>query len=161
MTYDFRSMHEVLNDVLNTAGTESLNVSLLLAGSPVNSTTPVPVSETGTTITVFSASIAKDGTRTGAIALDGRAPIRLLIPSTWAGTAAIVHVDVSDDGVAYYPLWSASTAYTVSVLAGKASVVDPTTIYGAGYIRLVGTQARGTAAAQSTAVTVGVVARLI
>ena len=110
---------------------------------------------------IYTGAIAKNGTRTGAIALDGRAPIRLLIPSGWAGTAAIVHVDVSDDGATYYPLWAAGTAYTVNVAAGKASVVDPTKFYGVGYVRLVGTQARGTAAAQSTAVSVGVVARLI
>jgi len=110
---------------------------------------------------IYTGAIVATGTRTGALFLDGRAPIRLLVPSGWAGTAAIVHVDVSDDGAAYYPLWAAGTAYTVNVAAGKASVVDPTKFYGVGHIRLVGTTARGTAAAQSTAVTVGVVARLI
>ena len=97
----------------------------------------------------------------GTIEIGGLAPIRLLVGSKWASTAPIVHVQVSEDGTTYYPLWAAGTAYTVAVRAGKASVVDPTKFYGVGYIRLVGTTAKGTATAQSTGVSVGVVARLI
>ena len=110
---------------------------------------------------IYTGAIVATGTRTGALFLDGRAPIRLLVPSGWAGTAAIVHVAVSDDGATYYPLWAAGTAYTVNVSAGKASVVDPTKFYGVSHIRLVGTTARGTASAQSAATTLGIVAQVI
>lgn len=97
----------------------------------------------------------------GQIGLGGLAPIRLLVGSKWAGTAPIVHVEVSEDGTTYYPLWASGTAYTVAVKAGKASVVDPTKFYGVKYIRLVGTRARGTAEAQSAATTLGIVAKVM
>lgn len=110
----------------------------------------------------YTLSIAATATR-GACSIGNRAPIRLLIPSTWATTAAIVHVETSEDGTTYYPLWDSAnnTAYTVVTNTGKASIVDPTKFHGVAYIRLIGTQARGTAFAQATAVTVSVVAMKI
>jgi hypothetical protein len=161
MTYDFRSMHEILNDVLNTAGTESLNVSLLLAGNPVNSTTPVPVSDTGAEITVLTATIVKNGTQSDGAFLDGRAPIRLIMPAGFKSTSAIVKFRTSEDGVTYAPFWSAGTAYTVAVQKSQAVRVDPTAFWGVGYIKLSGTQARGTAVTQGTICPISVVARLI
>ena len=112
-------------------------------------------------IDIFSAPIVATGTRTASVDLDGRAPIRLLMPAGWATTAAIVHFDISDDGTTYYRLWSAGTAYTVTTVKSKASPVDPEKFWGCKYLRLVGTRARGTAEAQTTACVVGIVARLI
>ena len=66
-----------------------------------------------------------------------------------------------DGGATYYPLWEWGTVYVVNVAAGKASVVDPTRFAGVGYIRLTGTSIQGTPAPQTTAVSIGIVARLI
>jgi len=112
-------------------------------------------------IDVYSAAIVKTGTQCAAVNLDGRSPVRLLMPAGWATTAAILHVDMSDDGVTYRELWSAGTAYTVAVKASQAVRVDPQMFGGVNYIRLLGTQVRGTAVAQSTQGIVGIVARLI
>ncbi len=89
------------------------------------------------------------------------APVRLVVGPGWAASAAIVHFRVSEDGTTYYPLWASGTAYTVAVSASQASVVDPTKFYGVHSIRIVGTRARGTAAGQTTACTVGIVAQRI
>jgi hypothetical protein len=110
---------------------------------------------------IYTGAIVATGTRTGALFLNGRAPIRLIMPALWAATAAQVRVQLSEDGVSYLPLWAAGTAYTVAVQKSQAVRIDPETFGGVAYIRLVGTTAKGTAAAQSTAVTVGIVARLI
>ena len=112
-------------------------------------------------IDVFASAVVKNGTQCAAVDLDGRAPVRLLMPAGWAGTAAIVHVDLSDDGTTYRELWNAGTAYTVAVKASQAVRVDPWVFGGCRYVRLVGTTAKGTAAAQSTQGTVGIVARLL
>jgi len=110
---------------------------------------------------VTTVDIVATGTQSSTTYLNGRAPIRLLIPSGWSSTAAIVHFDVCDSGDDYYPLWADGTAYTVAVEADQAVAVDPTKFWGVGYVRLIGTQARGTAVAQTTACTVGIVSRLI
>ena len=112
-------------------------------------------------IDVYSSAIVKTGTQCTAVNLDGRSPIRLLMPAGWATTAALVHFDMSDDGVTYRELWSAGTAYTVAVKASQAVRVDPEVFWGTNYIRLLGTQAKGTAVAQNTQGVVGIVARLI
>ena len=112
-------------------------------------------------IDVYSSAIVKDGTQCAAVNLDGRSPVRLLMSAGWATTAALVHFDMSDDGVTYRELWSAGTAYTVAVKASQAVRVDPEVFWGVNYIRLLGTQAKGTAAAQTTQGVVGIVARLI
>ena len=112
-------------------------------------------------VDIYSSAIIKNGTQCAAVDLDGRAPLRLLMPAGWAGSAAIVHVDLSDDGTTYRELWSAGTAYTVAVSASQAVRVDPWIFGGCRYVRLVGTRARGTAAGQTTQGTVGIVARLL
>ncbi len=106
-------------------------------------------------------AFAATGTQGAAVHLDGRAPIRLLIPSDWSSTAAIVHFDVSETGTSYVPLWVGGTAHTVAVQADQAVRLDPHNFWGVGYVKLIGTQARGTAVAQTTACTVSVVSRLI
>lgn len=110
---------------------------------------------------VYTATIVKNGTRSDGVFLDGRAPVRLIPSAGWSSTAAIVHVELSEDGETYVPLWSVSTAYTVPVVKSQASRVDPEQFWGVAYIRLIGTQARGTAVAQSTGSTISIVARLI
>lgn len=101
------------------------------------------------------------GATRGEMDIGGLAPIRLLGGTGWAASAPIVHIETSEDGATYYPLWASGTAYTVPVVADRANVVDPTKIYGVNYIRLVGTTAKGTAIAQTTACTVSIVARHI
>jgi len=110
---------------------------------------------------VDTVSIIATGTQSTTAYLGGRAPIRLLVPGGWSSTAAIVHFDIADTAGSYYPLWASGTAYTVAAGSGQAVSVDPTKFYGVKYIRLLGTQARGTAVAQTTACTVSVVSRLI
>ena len=112
-------------------------------------------------IDVYASAYVATGTQCAAVDLDGRAPVRLLMPAGWAGTAPVVRVDVSDDGTTYRELWSAGTAYTVAVKASQAVRVDPETFWGCRWIRLVGTSAKGTAVAQTTQGSVGIVARLI
>lgn len=109
---------------------------------------------------LYTLPFAAAATR-GDISIGELSPVRLLVGTGWSSTATIVHVETSEDGVTYYPLWASGTAYTVPVSEGKASVVDPTKFYGVSYIRLIGTRARGTAEAQSTACAVGIVARSI
>ena len=109
---------------------------------------------------LYTLPFAAASTR-GQISIGGLSPVRLLPGTGWSSTAAIVHIEVSEDGTTYYPLWVDGTAYTVAAVAGRASPVDPTKFYGVHSIRLIGTLARGTASAQSTACTVGIVARNI
>ena len=112
-------------------------------------------------IDIYSSAFIKTGTQCAAVDLGGRCPVRLLMPAEWSTTAAIVHVDLSDDGTTYSELWSAGTAYTVAVQPSQAVRLDPYIFTGCRYIRLVGTLARGTAEAQSTHGVVGIVARLL
>jgi len=111
--------------------------------------------------TVKTVSIIATGTQSTVAHLDGKAPIRLLMPADWSSTAVVVHVDVSEDGTTFLPLWDSGTAYTVAVQASQAVAVDPAKFWGVGYIRLLGTTAKGTAVAQTTACEVSVVSRLI
>jgi len=111
--------------------------------------------------TVKTVSIIATGTQSTVARLDGQSPIRLLMPAGWSSTAVVVHVDVSEDGTSFLPLWDGGTAYTVAVEASQAVAVDPTKLWGVGYIRLLGTTAKGTAVAQTTACSVSVVTRLI
>ncbi|MCK9357092.1 MAG: hypothetical protein M0R22_08140 [Dehalococcoidia bacterium] len=110
---------------------------------------------------IYDSAYIATATQGTAVDLEGRSPIRLLMPAGWETTAAIVHIDVSDDGTNYYELWSAGTAYTVAVKKSVAVRVDPEVFWGCQWIRLVGTRARGTAEAQATQGTIGIVARLI
>ena len=110
---------------------------------------------------VYTATIAKNGTQSNAVFLDGRAPIRLIMPAGFKSTSAVVRFRTSEDGVTYAPLWSAGTAYAVAAQKSQAVSVDPTAFWGVGYIKLSGTQARGTAVTQGTIAPIGVVARLI
>lgn len=110
---------------------------------------------------VYDSAYVATGTQSAAVDLEGRSPIRLLMPTGWETTSTIVHIDVSDDGTNYYELWSAGTAYTVAVKKSVAVRVDPAVFWGCQYIRLIGTTARGTAFAQGTQGVVGIVARLI
>lgn len=110
---------------------------------------------------VQTVNLIATGTQSTTANLDGKSPIRLLVGAGWSSTATIVHIDISDDGTTYYPLWASGTAYTVAVQESQAVSVDPTKFWGVGYIRLIGTLARGTAEAQSTACSVGIVTRLI
>ena len=112
-------------------------------------------------IDIYDSAYIATGTQCAAVDLDGRSPIRLLMPTGWETTSVIVHIDVSDDGVTYHELWSAGTAYTVAVKKSVAVRVDPEVFWGCRWVRLVGTTARGTAEAQATHGTVGIVARLI
>lgn len=109
---------------------------------------------------IITASIAEAGTQSGAADLHGLAPIRLIMPSAWKSTAAIVKFNVSDDGENYYPFWSAGTAVTVAVKKSQAVRVDPELFWGVGYIKLTGTQAKGTAVTHP-AVDIKIMARLI
>lgn len=104
----------------------------------------------------YSLPFAANSTR-GDMDIGGLAPIRLLAGTGWSSTATIVHVETSEDGTTYYPLWASGTAYTVPIAEGRASAVDPTKFYAVNHIRLIGTRARGTAEAQSTACAVGIV----
>ena len=111
---------------------------------------------------VYTVNIAADGTRSDAVFLDGRSPVRVYIPSGWASTAAQVRVDVSEDNTTFARLCDRYNAeYSVTAAAGKAHIVEPSDMGGVAYIRLVGTTAAGTAAAQTTAVAVRIVARLV
>jgi hypothetical protein len=112
-------------------------------------------------IKVYDSAYVATATQGTAVDLEGRAPLRLLMPAGWASTSVIVHVDISDDGTTYRELWSAGTAYTVAVKKSQAVRVDPNIFGGCRYVRLVGTTARGTAFAQGTQGVVGIVARLI
>ena len=101
-------------------------------------------------------------TRGGVVNLDGKVPVRLLVPAKWATTAVRVRVRLSQDGTTYYPLYDdigAEKAIVVST--GRAVALDPAVFCGVTYLQLRGTQATGTAAAQSTACRVTVIARLV
>jgi len=112
-------------------------------------------------VDTYNSAFIATGTQCAAVDLGGRCPVRLLMPAEWSTTAAIVHVDLSDDGTTYRELWSAGTAYTVAVQPSRAVRLDPYIFTGCRYIRLVGTLARGTAEAQSTHGVVGIVGRLL
>ena len=112
-------------------------------------------------IRIKTATIVKDGTR-GDVALNGLSPVRVMYPAGWKSTSPIVHVKVSEDGVTFYPLWTtASTAYTMPAVKSRAYQVSPDHFRGVTHIRLVGTQARGTAVTQGTICPISVVCRLI
>ena len=81
----------------------------------------------------------------------------------WETTAARVQVRLSDDGgTTYRKLYDRyGTLYTVVAAASRAVALEPVDMAGVTHIKLLGATAVGTAAAQSTAVTVGVVVRLV
>ena len=112
-------------------------------------------------ITTYSATFAATGTRSTVVNLDGRSPIRLSMPAGWAGTSAHVRVYLSEDGTTYKPLYDRyNVAYSVTAVASRTYILPPSDMAGATYIRLLGTTALGTAAAQTTAGVVTIVARL-
>ena len=101
-------------------------------------------------------------TRGGIVNLDGKVPVRLLIPGTWASTAVRVRVRVSEDGTTYYPLYDdTGNQKSIVVSTGRAVALDPVEFAGVTYLQLRGTQATGTAAAQSAACRITVIARLV
>lgn len=113
-------------------------------------------------IRIKTATILAGGTQSDAVVLDGLSPIRLMFPAGWKSTSPIVHVKVSEDGSTYYPLWTASnTAYTVPAVKSRAYQLSPDDFQGVTYIKLAGTQARGTAVTQGTICPIQVVARLL
>jgi len=113
-------------------------------------------------VRIKTATIVKDGTRSDAVALNGLSPVRMMYPAGWKSTSPIVHVKVSEDGTTFYPLWTAAnTAYTIPAVKSRAYQVSPDAFRGVTYIRLVGTQARGTAVTQGTICPISVVCRLI
>jgi hypothetical protein len=98
----------------------------------------------------------------GTIEIGGLAPIRLLVGTGWSSTAAQIRPRVSEDGTTFYPLYdSDNAAYTVTVSAGRAYILQPSDFVGVTHLRLLGTTAQGTASAQSTACTVTIVARAL
>lgn len=112
-------------------------------------------------IETYESTFVTAGTRGSAVNLDGKAPIRLIMPSTWINTqSTLLHVQLSTGGSTYTELWSAGTAYTVSVAKSKAVRLDPDQFGGVTYLRLISTLARGTAATQHAGV-VTIVARRI
>lgn len=115
-------------------------------------------------VQVKTVTIARNGTRSNAVMLDGLAPIRLEYDGNWMATAPIVHVRVSEESTSFLPLWKASTntAYTVPAVKSRAYQLGADDFKGVGYIRLLATKARGTAvSASATAVHVSVVCRLV
>ena len=107
-------------------------------------------------------AFAATGTRGTVVNLDGKAPVRLLIPGTWASTAVRVRVRVSEDGTTYYPLYDdTGNQKSIVVSTGRAVALDPVEFCGVTYLQLRGTQATGTAAAQSAACRITVITRLV
>jgi hypothetical protein len=113
-------------------------------------------------ITTAGSAFAALGTRGTVVDLDGKAPVRLLIPGNFATTAVRVRVRVSHDGATYYPLYDdAGNQKSIVVSTGRAVALDPAEFCGISYLQLRGTQATGTAAAQSTACRVTIITRLV
>ena len=113
-------------------------------------------------VKTYSANFGAAGTQSNAVFVDGQAPIRFLIPGTWASTATDIRITVSDDNVTYYPLWTTSnTAYTIPGNAGKAEQLGINTFVGGNYVRLHSTTVRGTAVPQTVSCTVKIIAKLI
>ena len=114
-------------------------------------------------IRIKTATIVLNDTRAAGVLLDGLAPIRLEIPSGWAGTATRVRVRLSQDGTTYRPLYDdAGNEKAIVVAASRAIALDPSEFCGVTYLQIRGTQATGTAAAQlTTACIVSIIARLV
>ena len=111
---------------------------------------------------VKTATIVKDGTQSNAVLLDGLSPIRLLWPAGWKSTSPVVRVLVSENATTYYRLYTATgTGYTIPAVKSHATQLDPDAFRGVTYIKLSGTQARGTAVTQGTICPISVVCRLI
>lgn len=110
----------------------------------------------------YTATIVAEGTRSDVVTLDGRCPIRLLVPSGWRSTAAAVRVLVSEDGTTYRRLYDRyGTVYSITMASSRAVQVEPTDFAGVNYIRLSSCTAAGTAVTQGTVSPVGIVARLV
>jgi hypothetical protein len=110
----------------------------------------------------FTATFAAAGTRGSVVALGYRTPIRLLVGAGWAGTATQVRPYRSEDGVTYRPVYDQyGTAVAISAVAGRDVELDANLLKRTAYLRLLGAEASGTAAAQSTACTVTVIAGLV
>ena len=110
----------------------------------------------------FTASFAAAGTRGSVVALGYRTPIRLLVGAGWAGTAVQVRPYRSEDNVTYRPVYDAyGSPVTISAAAGRDVEIDANSLKRTAYLRLLGTQATGTAVAQSTVCTITVVAALV
>ena len=106
-------------------------------------------------------SFATGGTRSGGVTLDGRAPIGLIMPSSWINTqSTLLRIQVSTGGTTYFPMWAQNTAYTVGVRKSQYVQVDPNDFHGVEWIRLHSTMTRGTAATQHHA-DVTIISRLL
>ncbi len=115
-------------------------------------------------VQVKTATIARNGTRSNAVMIDGLAPVRIAYDGNWMATAPIVHVRVSETSTGLLPLWKASTstAYTVPAVKSRAYQLASGDFAGVNYIRLLAAKARGTAvSASATAVHVSIVCKLL
>jgi hypothetical protein len=82
-----------------------------------------------------SATIANGASLSGAVALSGRAAIRILMPGSW--TTANLTFQVSMDDATYYNLYdSAGNEVTVAAAAAIAIVLDPATFCGCAYLKI-------------------------
>ena len=143
----FKTVHEFANDLY-----DAIEELVQLSTKTGNELYP----------TTITASIAATGTQSGAAELDGKCPIRLLIPSGWRSTAAAVRVLLSDDGTTYRRLYDRyGTVYSVTVAADQAVQLDPADMASVSYIKLSSCTAQGTAVTQGTVAPVGIVARLV
>jgi len=103
------------------------------------------------------ATIANGASLSGALDLDGRTPVALLMPAAW--TAADVTFQESFDNSTFYNVFTtAGGELTLTVDVDQAIIIDPVNLAGARYLKV----RSGTAAAaqnQGAARTIGVVVR--
>ena len=116
----------------------------------------------GITSTARVSTFAATATRGSVVTLGKRTPIRLLFGTGWVSTAVQVRPYLSEDNVTFRPAYDRyGSAITISAVAGRSVELGADDLKSVAYLRLLGTQATGTVAAQATACTVTVVARLI
>jgi len=105
----------------------------------------------------LTATIANGASLSGAVNLDERTPVALLMPAAW--TAASITFQASLDGTTYYDVYTeAGGEYTLTVDVDQYIIIDPVDLAGARYVK-VRSGTGGAAQNQAAARTIGLVVR--